>query len=285
MRTRDQVGMAFGPLILRLVIGATFLWAGLGKILDTMPVQGEYAAKLANIGVQIPGPSLEDVPAAPAEDAPDAGGEDGDATSLRTAPSPQFGEPEFAFTLAYFQDEDPAFTADDFPEEVQIRKLYALSGMLHDAANPGLDEDSRAILALWPSLLAEGNMTVIFAWAAAVTEAVAGGFLVLGLMTRLSGLSLAGVMGVAMWLTQIGPAMQAGTTQYGFLPPHDIWDAQAWMPLMWQFSLMGSALALVFLGGGTLSLDRPLFGGSDEFAKAEKKGGKGNAKGSREDTP
>ena len=67
------------------------------------------------------------------------------------------------------------------------------------------------------------------------------------------------VMSVAMWLTQFGPAIQAGTTQLLFLPAHPAKDLQAWMPLFWQFSLWCSAMAVLCLGAGALSLDGLFF--------------------------
>ena len=81
MRTRDRLGMTIAPLMLRVVLGVTFLWAGAGKLVDKMPVEGERAARLANLGVNLrvagsPPPTepeavpepLPDAPAEPEED-------------------------------------------------------------------------------------------------------------------------------------------------------------------------------------------------------------------------
>ncbi len=41
------------PVFLRLALGVTFIWAGLGKIIPVVPVQGVDAALLANAGVPL----------------------------------------------------------------------------------------------------------------------------------------------------------------------------------------------------------------------------------------
>lgn len=57
MNHRQRVGLAVGPLFLRIGLGITFVWAGLGKVMgDEMSVQGEDAAILADLGV-IAGPA------------------------------------------------------------------------------------------------------------------------------------------------------------------------------------------------------------------------------------
>jgi uncharacterized membrane protein YphA (DoxX/SURF4 family) len=111
---------------------------------------------------------------------------------------------------------------------------------------------------LWPGFLGSGNWPRYFAVAVVVAE-LAGGILVaIGLLTRLAAFMLAGVMLGAIWLDQIGPAMQAGKTVLLLLPAHDPWDVAAWRPLLWQFSLLCSAAALMLLGAGAPSLDRAL---------------------------
>lgn len=113
---------------------------------------------------------------------------------------------------------------------------------------------------LWPDRLAQKPWPLALAWAATLTEIIAGALLVLGLFTRLSALGLASTMAVAMWLTEIGPAIQSGTAQLGFLPGYAMMDP-AWQHIMLQFSLFAAAMALVFLGAGAASLDAAIFGG------------------------
>jgi uncharacterized membrane protein YphA (DoxX/SURF4 family) len=101
---------------------------------------------------------------------------------------------------------------------------------------------------------------------AALTELVGGVLIVLGLLTRLWGLGFIGVMAVAMWLTQIGPALNADRAFLGFLPDLKYDDPKAWSSeglntFLFQLTTMGCAATALFIGGGGLSLDRLFFGG------------------------
>ncbi|MAO20099.1 MAG: hypothetical protein CMJ35_12285 [Phycisphaerae bacterium] len=51
MRLRDTIALTLPSFFLRLVLGITFLWAGTGKLMGTMQVSGDDAARLANMGV------------------------------------------------------------------------------------------------------------------------------------------------------------------------------------------------------------------------------------------
>ncbi len=53
MRLRDSIALTLPSFILRLVLGVTFLWAGTGKLVGTMQVSGDDAARLANLGVDL----------------------------------------------------------------------------------------------------------------------------------------------------------------------------------------------------------------------------------------
>ncbi|MCA9303130.1 MAG: DoxX family protein [Phycisphaerales bacterium] len=53
MRFRDQVALTLPALVLRLVLALVFLWAGIGKFATSMPVSGDDAARLANLGVTL----------------------------------------------------------------------------------------------------------------------------------------------------------------------------------------------------------------------------------------
>ncbi|VAX38494.1 hypothetical protein MNBD_PLANCTO03-241 [hydrothermal vent metagenome] len=173
------------------------------------------------------------------------------------------------------QPTQPQFlaTAADFPESVSVRGYAGLVLLLHKAINPGLsDEDSSPLMPLWPDIDPDtdyDHWPRYAALAAALTELLAGLLLAVGLLTRLSALSLAGVMLVAIWLTTIGPDIQAGTAILGFLPDHPAFDTDAWAKPLWQLSLFCSAMALFFVGPGTLSLDRLLLGGPPKPAPAK----------------
>jgi hypothetical protein len=46
-----NIGPSLAPLLLRLSLGLTFVWAGLGKIEATFAVKGDQAVLLASMGV------------------------------------------------------------------------------------------------------------------------------------------------------------------------------------------------------------------------------------------
>jgi uncharacterized membrane protein YphA (DoxX/SURF4 family) len=233
MSFRDSLAISLTPLLLRLALGVTFVWAGAGKVLESMPVQGEQAAALANMGVLTP------VRAAPTGFAAPA-----------TLPPPllQTGQPAA-----------PKYSASDFPEPVEVKRLYGIALLIDGAAHPGADAEGKPRMALWPANAARGMWPSICAWAVAVTELVGGFFCLVGLFTRLSALGIAGTMLGAMWLTVIGPAMQSGATRFGFLPDHPAFDVSKWKDVLWQFSLFMSALGVFFAGPGALAVDRMLF--------------------------
>lgn len=53
MRLRDSIALTLPSLFLRLVLGLTFVWAGTGKLIGTMQVSGDDAARLANLGITL----------------------------------------------------------------------------------------------------------------------------------------------------------------------------------------------------------------------------------------
>ena len=157
------------------------------------------------------------------------------------------------------------YSAADFPEGASVLRVYRLAQGIHHAAHPGLDENSQPIAPIWPEGLARGAWPKILAWAVALTELIAGALVLFGLLTRVSALSLASIMLGAIWLTEVGPALQSGKTMLGFLPDRDPFGME-WQSLMVQVSMLGAALALFLLGPGPVSLDRALFRGRrDDF--------------------
>lgn len=190
-------------MFLRLALGLTFLWAGLGKIADKMEVTPTESAALQSRGVVVEGGT--------------------DATGGR------------------------------------VQRVHGVTLVLHNGAEAGKKGDGTATFPLVPAWASQGKTPMFLAWGAAIAE-VAGGMLVLaGLFTRFGAALLAGVMCGAIWLTEIGPAMQAGKTVLGFLPDRPTFDARMWAPLLWQVCLLMSSLALASLGSGWLALDRALF--------------------------
>lgn len=262
LRLRDRVGLNVPPLLLRLMLGIIFLWAGLGKISEYYDVSGESAAMLANMGVIVPpapSPKLE-IPRPTETKPPET--KPAEPKPPEPAPGKASGAAGAATIVPVAQPKSGAatrqFTATDFPSPVRVRRLFGLALLLHGAANPEAGKTP-----LWPAGLATGSMPVYLAWSVAVTELAAGVFVLVGLLTRLSALGIAGVMLGAMWLTEIGPAIQTGKAVLGFLPDYPPFDPQ-WQSLLFQVSLCMAALALAFCGPGRLSLDTALLWGRDE---------------------
>jgi uncharacterized membrane protein YphA (DoxX/SURF4 family) len=255
------------PFLLRLALGVVFVWAGMIKVCGSMPVKGEPAANLANMGVIKPA-----APAAAPTPAPAGNGSAAPAapaTPPAEVPPPkkQGGleptDPTIVASttpvlLTVASPKQPAYTAEDFPDDVQVKPLYFIALMLKQAAS-GIDAAGQPTKAIWPSMLAQDHWPVWLAWACALTELIGGGMVLLGLLTRFWAFSLACVMGVAMWLTEIGPAIASGNTKLGILPNHDWLNGQAWASFQIQFVMLMVALAVMGLGAGRMSLDRVLF--------------------------
>ena len=146
------------------------------------------------------------------------------------------------------------------------KAYHAIAGLITHAANPGFDSNGDELRPIWPAQLAQGHWPNTLALTASLSELIAGFLILIGLFTRFSSLVTLGIMAVAIWLTQIGPAIQTGDALLGFLPNRGAFDLDAagmsvWFTLLWQFSLLCISAALMFLGAGTLSLDRLVFGG------------------------
>ncbi len=94
------------------------------------------------------------------------------------------------------------------------------------------------------------------AWAAAGTELVGGGLILLGLFSRVWGLGLAITMAVAFYLTSLTPVLDYGALNV----PMAVFN-QAFT----QIGLFALALGVAITGAGGLSIDRLLFrGGYDD---------------------
>lgn len=265
--------MYAAPIPLRLVLALTFIWAGLGKIVAPIEVQGERAALLANMGYAFPAASqsgLQPTSVTP-DPAPDPAADPADESGpIEPADpvEPAQTETERAAPAAAPVPAQPlvAHTAAEFPDPVQVRRLYGVALLTYAAAHPAQPESGSAPPPpIWPEWAARGRWPIVIAWFASITEVVAGVFVLVGLLTRLSALAIAGVMLTAMWLTELGPAIQSAQTVLGFLPRHGPWDIAAWSTLLWQTALLGAALALCFAGPGAVSLDRVHSREDDEF--------------------
>lgn len=330
-------GPLFAPLLLRVVVGVTFVWAGLGKLVPLIDFNGQDAAILANLGTGIapsrptkgapatpdaPGLAppatlpLPDAPAKPGATTPPASPNKAKPSSRQQKPSPDIGYTSQGTVLAALTtDELPAaaetgkakpkakplnskaqapsqpptaptapaspstpaaankpalgpapqtlppggkYTAADFTEPARARRAYALSVLMVKAAYPQPSVGVANPKAYWPAIFATSPWVVWLAFGAAVVELFAGVLLLVGFLTRLSSMMLVLVMATAMWLTQIGPALSTGQTQFGFLPDKTWWDAQLWSTFFWQLLLIASGIAIACIGAGALSVDRAL---------------------------
>lgn len=261
-----SLGATLAPALLRLALAVTFIWAGLGKIVPRMTVDPQQAAVLASMGVSIPAPvnpaaaqpaAGETAPAQPLPETGDSPQPDSTVapTPAERAVRPDGGSASAGNTAAASAT---AVVPPATSEEIKVRRMWGLALRIHASANPGNDEAGKPRMKLWPGFLGSGNWPRYFAAAVVIAELGGGILLALGLLTRLGAFLLAGVMLGAIWLDQIGPAMQAGKTVLLVLPAHDAWDVAAWRPLLWQFSLLCSATAVMLLGAGAPSLDRAL---------------------------
>ncbi len=292
MRTRDRMALNLTPLCLRLPLALIFLWAGLSKVITTFEVTPQQITVLQAHSVSIPNapppPSPpNDQPTDQPTDTPDAGAADAPADTLPEDPAPDPDPTSIAPTEPLPDpvpsDDEPApanpdaqpqrsaqaplsahitlvqdGAPPDKPEPVTARSVYQLVLLMDQAANPDSRDDGSAKPAIWPKALASKRWPVFLAWGAALTEIFAGFFLLIGLITRLSALSLAGVMLVAIWLTTIGAAIQKGDAFLGFLPNNPFLSF-AWQEPLFQLIVLMSCLALFFAGPGTLALDRAIF--------------------------
>lgn len=257
MRQREKTALAFPPLVLRLLLAATFIWSGVGKILGEFEVSGQQAALLANMGIatsradrRTPSPPNQLVPTEPLRPTT---GQDARANPANTS----------TIILAGFttQNQSRVYSAADFSRPVSVQAVHKITLLVHAAASPGWASNGQRQMRLLPEEIGQGQWPVRLAWAAALTEFFGGLFLFFGFLTRLSSFSIFCVMATAIWLTTIGPGLQlqADPGTAGFLQNRDFMDISQWSSQMWQFSLLFVSLALMFAGPGALSLDSAVF--------------------------
>ena len=262
MRFRDSLAINVSPILLRLVLGVTFLWAGYGKVftmatftpeqlvmLDAMTSAGdddmsEQPLEVIEHGEPDPNTDTEPfTPDAPLPE-PDAIDTDGDSSAL--APTP--------FRVILAQDSVGGDTPA--PSVNERRKVNLLALMIRNAASP----DERGV-SLLPSLFGQGEWPMRLAWIAALTELIGGFFVLLGFLTRISALGLAFTMLTALWMTAIGPVVLFDApSSFFFLPALDDFAIDAWRGWLWQLALLGAALSVTLSGAGALSADRILIG-------------------------
>lgn len=287
MAWRERVAIHLSPLPLRVALAATFIWVGLGKIMAYESVSGVDAADLATMGI-LPGgggaaPALEPSrPQTPAPTEPPATTTPASPQSPGTQPSTTPTTPPTTTPTApsapppalpkgktssldspITPEARVLLTSQSAPpttgSATSVRRMYpGIALRVYRAAGNGLEHAASGAnhMASWPGALGSGNWPKYQAWAVSLIELIGGIFLLVGLATRFASMLLVGVMLGAVWLTQIGPAIASGQTTLGFLPNHNAYDVQAWMPFFWQLALLGGCLSLLLAGPGSLSLDR-----------------------------
>lgn len=275
----QRTALSVPPLLLRLVLALVFIWAGYAKCFGTFDVTDENRAALISAGVlsesgevidpiPVPEPEPEvQEPATEPEAEPEATPQDDPQPVSPVEPAPSGDDPQ-----ADPGPDDPgevllvAQTRPATASPTKVRMANNIAMALDAAAHPQpvTDEagNTTTPMALVPDALGSPPWAVRLAWAAAVTELAAGVLLLIGLFSRLGGLAVAWVMGVAIWLTGIGPAIQGGDAFLGFLPRAGLYEMQAYKDFFFQLALLVMGLAIAFSGGGMLSLDRWIFGKS-----------------------
>lgn len=270
MRFRDAITLNTCPLLLRVMLAATFLWFGLPKFSRT-DFTGSDAATLAELGIgrktivggtpadppqkeakppEAPAPVNPPAenpaqPPAESQESPDSDQPAAGAPSSEE-PQPESGEPEDqpAESASVAQETD-AKAGASIGVEVNARRVEGLTIMLHNVGHP------------YPQ---------VFAWLAMTTEIVGGALLFVGLFSRVWGLGLAVAMGYAFYFTVLpeihGAAdPTAGNPLTSFLSGLQSVDFGVQKSAFFQLSLFVAAWC-VFIGGpGAASLDRLIFGG------------------------
>jgi len=287
MRPIDRFALSFAPILLRLAIGCTFLWAGAGKLFLNAELTPEQQAIIAQLEAGAPAPAAiepeaqpDAAPAqplpepetatppaeddAPASDADEDESDDPERPVLRSLTEPSASANAYSLVLAQNTDDvDPAdadFDPGDAPAENiganprTPRKLVSVALTIHDAVYP--EAGSPRL----PAFMADHALT--FAWAVAIAEFVGGICILLGFLTRFAAIAVTGVIAGAFWITSLGPAMMGALDQtfLGFLPPLWPFDPATGTHFFFTLGLTLSSFALVFLGAGALSFDRFLFG-------------------------
>ena len=281
MTFRQRLGLGVPPILLRLAIAATFIWAGSGKFFGPITLSPEQEATLRAIhSGAAPAPAPTPAPPASSADAP-AGKPTAAAPAasrLLLIQNAQPAEPEPTPDASSDQSatDQPAKPDANAPAPTKAEgaeapasastapgpKRRAVDGitlLIHAQATP--NEKGEALL---PAFMGKGKWPMWIANTEGVVELLGGILIFLGLFTRLWSLALAGVMVGALWMTSIGPVVIYGAPGWPafmpVLPALDGFRVSAWQTWLWQLGVLCGALSLFCLGAGGLSLDRFFFG-------------------------
>ncbi|MEO1583664.1 MAG: DoxX family membrane protein [Planctomycetota bacterium] len=276
---RHALAIHFAPLLLRVALGLTFVWAGAGKLSQQMPVTPANQATLASWGLlgaatqpSTPAPKPEPGPETETEQPPKVTSPESPPADTPADPPSEADGIETPPTDSATDPDAPevSFVAYQLDAPKTVRAVYGIALLIDASANPTPTDANPSPMPLWPPALAADKLPVYFAWAAAVTELIAGVAVLFGFFTRLGALPIAGTMAVAMWLTEVGPAIQTGNNTLGFLPPDMFVRSNGifeYTVFLWQLALLAAAGALACIGPGFLSIDRLLFGPAETHSR------------------
>ncbi|MFB3430706.1 MAG: hypothetical protein ABL309_07290 [Phycisphaerales bacterium] len=274
----QKLSVNIAPLLLRTGLAATFIWIGT-PMLRTMDLTAQQTAILANADIRQPDaarppattPSPEITPESQEPNTPEAPDEAADPVT----PPPlsgvsltrRAGTPPESDKRADAVIGTPAYTAAQFEGTDQTARRWVLVALTAlEAAEPVDDgDDATSNRTVLPPAVGNGGIWVkIGSIAFALIVAFGGYAVILGFFTRVWALGLAICTGLSMWVLEIGPTWAMRDGILGFLPDPQISNpdvsAQIWMPLMLHFVVLMTALALLIVGPGKLSLDHLMFG-------------------------
>lgn len=263
----ETLGHRVAPVLFRLALGATFIWAGHGKVLTKSSYTPDDLAALANMGVSAaiaaarpgvaaPAPTPSTNP--PASPAPAKSGDP-------SAPLPEPASSPGGALVASTTIGGRHFTGADFDAGANLAGLYRVALLLRNAAaDPTPREDGSRPMRLWPSAIGEGAWPARLAWAVAITELVGGCLILVGFLARMAAIGVFGVMLGALWLATLGPAINAPKSFLVVLP--DLAAFQAWQSFALQMCALACAFGVFTLGAGWLSVDGFVFGGRSSSA-------------------
>ena len=215
-------GIAVVPTLARLVLAVVFIAAGWSKVFTESEFTADQGARLQKLGVST---------VVVVESTPSVRADNNDEPNIVLASMRQNTTAPDTQPTAGATTTAPAATAP-----VSISAKHRASRMHHITL---MVENEGWPYPIWMARLA------------AFTELVGGVLILVGLFSRLWGLGLACVMGVAFYLTSLPAIAKSG--------PLSLADQEiASMNL--QLSLFVLAFGILLTGPGPLSLDRLLFG-------------------------
>jgi len=242
------------PLLARLVLGAAFISAGFTKIFreaefNQAEVDALAAAHVDNVqpwSIHFASAQAQDPPPPPSGAGQDI--EEGDALDeAGDAVREAAGDLQDDIEGNTGVDPDDVVTSEG---KVMKKSLYGVAIHLN-----GSGFKSFPISPVW------------LAWATALTELIGGVLILIGLFSRVWGLGLAIIMGVAFYTTTLMGDEGLLASGLSYLITDTGLNMEHFPGMFLQLSLFVLAFGVFLTGGGAMSLDRMLFrGGRDEDA-------------------